>query len=303
MGFLGIPSPGDVLDGVKDVGGAVVDGVQDLGGDVLDGVQDVGGGVLDGLQDLGGGVLDGVTGLAGGAVDLFGDVGQGIVDIASDIAGAVDALWERTTSWLGGLVSDLLGGIMDAIGWVVDSITSWYQGYWDVLQALVEGFDAPDTLADTARAWRSGPVARLSGLAGSVSEQALLADEGWDSPAGRAYASTVPGQAAAVEAVRSVAEATAATLEEAADGLTTLYAEAGGITGKVYAAINGSPGELFSLEALSEMVHLDLDQLKEVAEAVVAFGTLMAEKQAALAQQVQQHPALPGGAWPQAALV
>lgn len=270
--------------------------VADTVGDVVDAGTDVVEDVVDGATDFAGTVFDTGRNIVSGATDWIGDR---ISDIAGGIGDALGWLKDRALGWLNSLFNPFRW-VFRAIEWVFKGLDDWFGRWWDAIKQLARGINAPATLQSTAEAWDSGPVAQLAGLEQTISAQSLLADEGWTGTAGQAYVATIPGQVAAVTAVRTLASNTSQALKDASGSLKTLYAEAGGIVGRVYSAINGSPGSLFNLETVLELVNLDFDRVLDIMKAIKEFAEQMQAQKEKLAAMATENSAFPGGAWPKA---
>lgn len=308
MGWGPIPSPGDVVDAVKDTASSAAGTVRDTvsgAGNVLEGTYDVVTGDFSGAQDNFRDAVGDFSSAGRNAFDFatapMRFVGERIQDTIEDFGGALSWLVDRANSWLSSLFNPL--------NWIFKAVTSIFGGIKDLVERIIEkareifrGINAPDTLAEAARAWSEGPATNLDGLSQNISAQSLIADDGWTSAAGRAYVVTIPKQVAAVDAAQQLSVNTSTALSDASKALKTLYADAGGLQGDLYCAIQGSPGSLFSLENLFPHLNGGLFNMIKQMVALKEFGDTMKEIQQTLADQATENSAFPGGAWPKAAM-
>ncbi|MGD7786915.1 hypothetical protein ACQCX2_01160 [Propionibacteriaceae bacterium Y1700] len=276
-------------DKVSDAADTVTDAVSDTTDAVTDTVSDVVEGTTDFVVETGENFLSGAEKLAEGAGDVLGGIWDGVTSLA-----------DRITDWLGG-----------AFDFLTDFIVNWIKQAFENLKKLIEsvvgtakdifrGVMAPKTLSEMAQQWRDGPVKSLTGLEAQISDTALQANDGWASAAGASYARNIPPQGAAVGAMAGLAEGTAVALTDTAKALETYYAEALGITGRIYAAINGNPGSLFSLGTLLELVGGGAGTLWARLKAIADFAKEMKRIQDDLADNVTASGAFPDSKWPSA---
>ncbi|MDC0669152.1 PAAR-like protein [Nannocystis radixulma] len=127
-----IPSPDDIVDGVKQAGGAVVDGAEAVGGAIVDGAEAVGGAVVDGAKAVGGAVVDGAKAVGGAIVDGAEAVGEAIVDAAEAIGEAADAVVEE--------LGELYDEARDAVERAAECVASNFEDFaGNTLFAVVDG--------------------------------------------------------------------------------------------------------------------------------------------------------------------
>lgn len=260
-------------------------------GDRVDDATDV---VTDGAET----VFNTGRDIVSGGLDLAGSAFDGLLDIAGDVGGAITGFFDRCVSWMGGLLADVFDSILDAVRGLFDAITDLYNRYLEVFQTLARGFEAPKTLKAVAARWASGPKATLTSLGTTLSTQGQVTS--WTGPGSEQYSAQVPLQSQGVTGMTEVADGVSQSLDATADALLDFYADAGGIHGKIYAAVNGSPGSLFSLDTVLNLLNGGMSNTWQIIGGVKDLVGTAQEEQGRLQDMLLQNPALPGGQWPQA---
>ncbi|GAB3623977.1 hypothetical protein GCM10027418_20610 [Mariniluteicoccus endophyticus] len=300
-GFLGdmVEAAGD---GLQAIGDGITGAGQVLTGD-LEGAGESFRNAGGHLADAGGNLVDAAIGSVvcplGPVIELGKQVGQ----VLDGVWDGLVALKDRASSWFDGLI----GSIVDGLSGIWDGIKSIFSDIWDSCRSFVEkcqeimrALNAPTTLRETATRWREGPAKGFSALIPEVTQRQELTNSGWRAMEAEAYAQGVPNQIKAVGAAHNACNKIATSLDETADAICAFAADTGGLAGRIYAAVQGSPGSLFSLQGLSAVFGGGLSSIIDVVVGLVKFAAEQERIQKQMAETIKNDPAFINGEWPMA---
>lgn len=266
---------------------------------------DAGGNLRDAAGNAvraGGDVVGGLAEIGKAAATPFARVGEAIWEGLGWLGEAIDGMFTKIGNFLGGLLKKLFDWLAPWFEKIMNLMKLWWEKIKKKAEELYRGFRAPEHLTELARRWDSTICTHLSGLHNGISSQRLRADEGWNSAAGSAYKSTLPGQQAAVKALHGLSTNTAQQLRDAAVAIKALYGEAGSAVGQGAGEIKNTAGNESGASRVIGILGNVLSMIFDISGRMQDFSTKMSGIQDNLAQSVAKSGAFPGGNWPKAVL-
>lgn len=137
-----------------------------------------------------------------------------------DIKASSDRLFDRSNRALALLPAGLSDGLHDTLVDLRDTLAKFFTEIGKLL--LNPGW--PPGLKSAAQTWTASVGGPISGLSAQLGTDQLRIDNFWRGPAADAYASTLPAQRKAIDAIKQTTDLLDSTLTKIANGIYALWA-------------------------------------------------------------------------------
>jgi uncharacterized protein YukE len=219
----------------------------------------------------------------------------------TDIAGTVDTLFERGDFALRLLPPGLSDGLHEALASLRDLVVRFFAEVNKLL--LNPGW--PPGLKSAADSWTATIGGPISGLSAELGADQLRIDNFWKGPAADAYASTLPAQRKAIEAIAQAAGVLDSTLTKIANGIYALWLglivalvqlaiEFGAEAGAASTVVGAPPAAAAAGVSTVKVIGI----VAALCGGFAAYISLVIDGMATMRQTLWADNPFPGGRWP-----
>ncbi|MGH3435039.1 MAG: hypothetical protein ACRDRN_01065 [Sciscionella sp.] len=227
------------------------------------------------------------------ADDKLREIEQKTQDLFDRVNGILD--------WVPSFLSDVVHAIQTALNMLKQKLDE----FWSNVNQFITEPGSLSALQHAADAWEKSVSATISSLAGTLTLGQLRTDDKWHGPAATAYKTTVPAQAAALNAIKDIADQANTSLTNLKGAVLAFWVAIAAavvtfVIGLIAAiaqccTIVDIPGGVATAAAAAAVV---IGLIVAAVTALTSYVNIINSEQASMVQKLDDNSKFPNGTWP-----